>query len=131
MQKHSATDFPLWWRIAQYWPVPLLIPFGLTSCVTYGYLAHTLRRKYLWVCAVLYALPAVLGIWYVASCGGRPDFHAFRTELIFNLVLVGWLFSMVQCAFLWKDYLRARRERRRERLRGFAGADLQQGKRGF
>ena len=108
-------EFPTWWKILQGWIVLPLIPFGLTVWITFGYLAWLLKRWYLWLFAFLYTLPTgVAFVHYIAS--GRPTSITsdFTTKLIYNIVLVAWLFSIVHCGFLWKDYMLACKIRRRK-----------------
>ena len=120
MEKKTVSEFPFWWRLSLAWIYLPLIPFGLTTFVSFAYLAQLLKKKILWLFAVLYTLPALVGLLYVAPNGGQTDMKSFLTGLIFDLVLIGWLFSIVHCGFLWKEYKMARKKQRREKIQALA-----------
>lgn len=108
-------EFSAGWKMAQRWPILFLIPFGITAWVTFAYLAYVLKRWYLYLFAVLYTSPAVVGLVFSYVNFGNENVNAFTSDAIFNAVLVGWLFSMVHTGFLWKDYMYDRMAKKRAR----------------
>lgn len=110
-------EFSFGWKMCQRWLILFLIPFGCTAWVTFSYLAHVLKRWWLYLFAVLYTAPSVVGLVFSYLNFGNESVDAFTSDLIFNCVLVGWLFSMVHCGFLWKEYMNVRKAEKRERNR--------------
>ena len=125
-------EFSAGWKMAQRWPILFLIPFGITAWVTFAYLAYVLKRWYLYLFAVLYTSPAVVGLVFSYVNFGKENVNTFVSDAVFNAVLVGWLFSMVHTGFLWKDYMYDRMAKKRarnaeeEKLQAESGEDLWQ-----
>lgn len=108
-------EFSAGWKMAQRWPILFLIPFGVTAWVTFGYLAYVLKRWYLYLFAVIYTTPSVIGLIFSYLNFGNENVNTFASDAVFNAVLVGWLFSMVHTGSLWKDYMYDRMAKKRAR----------------
>lgn len=99
-------EYPLGWRILQGWPCIFLLPFGATALVCYAVMGAVTRKWYYILFGLLYSVPACVAM-YISYA--RIPMTNFVGDMLYNAVLIAWLFSIVHCCFVWKGYMKCRK----------------------